>query len=62
MTVADDMVLIAKSEQTLQNYLNIYIMEVEKMGMKLNVGITETMVISQERKIRRILLRGIMLE
>lgn len=47
---ADDIVLIVKSEQALQNNLNVCVMKMEKRAMKLNVDKTKAMVISKKGK------------
>lgn len=51
---ADDIVLIAESEQDLQNILNVFVSSSEAMGLELNVSKTEcnisTKMLSHEQR------------
>ena len=56
LAFADNLVLIAKSEEDLQYNLNY--MEFIKKNMRLNVAKTETMILSREEQKHNIKLEG----
>ena len=58
LAFADDLVLIAKSEEDLQHNLNIWNREFIKKNMRPNVAKTETMIISREEQKHNIKLEG----
>lgn len=58
MAYSDNMVLMAKTVKTLQNSLDVYIAEMNKKGMAINVSKTKTMVISREKSHHKIQAKG----
>lgn len=55
---ADDMVLVAHSEEDLQYNVEIYHNELRKVNMKINIGKTKTMVIAAEEIRHSITIEG----
>lgn len=62
MLFADDIVLLAESEQNLQYNLNILNEEMVKKNMKININETKSMIIVVENKTHNITIENIRIE
>ena len=58
MLFADDMAIVAESEQKLQHNMNEYQKELSAINVEININKSKTMIIANEIKEHKIKIKG----